>query len=207
MAAPTILATIAAAGLTVTADGDRLTVRPKDRITPEVRDLIRARKAELLALLVEHSADADADDNWDERAAIAEHDAGLPRGIAETVADACHPVPHGAEPANWREWFDAEVAARIPTMGRAAAERRVWGIAMELWRRLHGAKPAPYRCAGCGGRLDGARVFVLPDGAPIHDGGHFLRCLGAYGRRWRTQAAAALAAHGLVEPEDVADDH
>lgn len=205
MAASTILATIAAAGLTVTADGDRLTVRPKDRIAPEVRDLIRARKAELLALLVEHSASAD--DSWDERAAIVEHDAGLPRGTAETVAGACHPVPHGAEPAGLREWFDAEVAARIPAMGMAAAERRVWNIAMDLWHRRHGVKPIPHRCAGCGGRLlDGARVFVLPDGAPIHDGDRFLRCLGAYGRRWRFQAAAALAALGIVEPEDVSDD-
>ncbi|KAA0681860.1 hypothetical protein [Roseomonas genomospecies 6] len=206
MVAPTILATIAAAGLTVTADGDRLTVRPKDRITPEVRDLIRARKAELLALLAEPPATADADDDWDERAAIAEHDAGLPRSTAETVADACHPLQHGAEPANWREWFDAEVAARIPAMGMAAAERRAWGIAMDLWHRRHGVKPTPHRCAGCGGRLDGTRVFMLPDGAPVHDGDRFLRCLGVYGRRWRSQAAAALTALGIAEPEGITAD-
>lgn len=206
MTASAILTTIAAAGLTVTADGDRLAVRPRDRITPEVRDLIRARKAELLALLAEPPATADTDDNWEERAAIAEHDAGLPRGTAETVADACHPASHGAEPADWREWFDSEVAARIPDMGMAAAERRAWGIAMDLWHRLHGVKPVPHRCAGCGGRLDGSKVFVLPDGAPVHDGDRFLRCMGTYGRRWRTQAAAALAALGIVEPEGVTDD-
>lgn len=60
MTASVLLDTITAAGLTVTADGDTLVVRPRNRITPELRALIRVRKAELLALLPPPSPVLDA---------------------------------------------------------------------------------------------------------------------------------------------------
>lgn len=51
-----LLDTLRAAGLTVTADGDRLIVAPKDRLTPALRQQMAAHKAELLALLAAENA-------------------------------------------------------------------------------------------------------------------------------------------------------
>ena len=51
MGAPDLLARITAAGLTVEADGDRLLVRPRERLTVELRETIRSHNPELLALL------------------------------------------------------------------------------------------------------------------------------------------------------------
>ena len=51
MGARDLLQTLAAAGLTVTADGDRLVVTPAARITDELRAAIRAWKLDLLAEL------------------------------------------------------------------------------------------------------------------------------------------------------------
>jgi len=46
-----ILTQLVDAGLTVTRDGDRLFVKPRDRLTDDLRATIRERKAELLAVL------------------------------------------------------------------------------------------------------------------------------------------------------------
>ena len=51
MGAPGVLAVLSAAGLTAAADGDRLLVMPADRITPALRETIRANKAVILAAL------------------------------------------------------------------------------------------------------------------------------------------------------------
>lgn len=47
----TAIEKITQAGLTIEAAGDRLIVRPKEKLTDEIRQLIRERKAELLAAL------------------------------------------------------------------------------------------------------------------------------------------------------------
>ncbi len=65
MGAPDVLTALSAAGLTAAADGDRLLVMPADRITPELRETIRAKKAVILAALqtasrwILHFADAE----------------------------------------------------------------------------------------------------------------------------------------------------
>ena len=46
-----VLADLADAGLRVTADGDRLVIRPASKLTDRMRAALRASKAELLALL------------------------------------------------------------------------------------------------------------------------------------------------------------
>jgi len=46
-----VLAQATAAGLTLEAAGDRLRVRPRDRLTPELRAALLAHKPALLALL------------------------------------------------------------------------------------------------------------------------------------------------------------
>jgi tubulysin polyketide synthase-like protein len=51
MNAPTLLATLAARGLTVTVDGSALRVSPRDGLTDELRQSIREHRSELLPLL------------------------------------------------------------------------------------------------------------------------------------------------------------
>jgi hypothetical protein len=50
-AAPALLQQLRAAGFELTADGDRLRIRPADRVTPALRDQIARHKSELLAAL------------------------------------------------------------------------------------------------------------------------------------------------------------
>ena len=78
-----LLEELTEADLTLAVQGDRLIVTPGDRLTDAHRELIRTHKAELLALIQEREAVAEA---IEERAGILEFDAGLPRPIAETQA-------------------------------------------------------------------------------------------------------------------------
>lgn len=57
MGARDLLGELMAAGLSLTIDGDRLIVTPRDRLTDAMRDGIRAHKPDLLALLVPAPAD------------------------------------------------------------------------------------------------------------------------------------------------------
>lgn len=121
-----------------------------------------------------------------------------------TVADTSHPPSSPeSEPADWGAWFRTETARRAPTLGADAAERRVWGIALNLWHRRHGKRPDAGCCAGCGRPV--RQGFRLPDGAAIHDDARFADCLIRYGQRWRGRAAAGLLALGLREPDEGGD--
>ncbi len=51
MGARELLATVSAAGLSITADGDRLVIRPASKLTDPLRDALRQAKPELLVLL------------------------------------------------------------------------------------------------------------------------------------------------------------
>ena len=120
-----VLERITEAGLIVEVDGDRLIVRPKERITDEVRSIIRDNKPEILAALrkplpervswesplfgrleagpvLEQGPDTfilrhpltqeivELPNEWlaslDERSAIMEYDAGLPREESDKQA-------------------------------------------------------------------------------------------------------------------------
>ncbi len=54
MTAADLLTTLRSRGLTVAADGDALTVRPRELLTDELRQAIRAHKRDLLAELPRH---------------------------------------------------------------------------------------------------------------------------------------------------------
>jgi len=56
MSARELLADLAGAGFEVRADGDRLRVSPRERITDGMRDALRAAKPELLELLAERAS-------------------------------------------------------------------------------------------------------------------------------------------------------
>jgi hypothetical protein len=85
MGAPDILSILQAAGLRLTADGDRLLVTPASAIIDEVRNLIRARKPDLLRLLAAGDTALASPDReaFEERAAIREYDGGYSRDDAE----------------------------------------------------------------------------------------------------------------------------
>ena len=51
MRAIDLLTKLTALGLTMTADGDKINVRPRERLTDEIRSEIRQHKTELLILV------------------------------------------------------------------------------------------------------------------------------------------------------------
>jgi hypothetical protein len=57
MTAPEILERIAAAGITLSADGGNIIARPIAAVTPEAVTLIRAHKSELLRMLIDPAAE------------------------------------------------------------------------------------------------------------------------------------------------------
>ncbi len=78
-------------GLTLTLDGDRLLVAPRNAITPPLADLIREHKPALIAALQARQAQPGPDledmrEFYEERAAIIEYDGGLSRPEAEAEA-------------------------------------------------------------------------------------------------------------------------
>ena len=78
-------------GLTLTLDGDRLRVAPRNAITPPLAELIRSHKPALIADLQARQAQPcpdleDVREFYEERAAIIEYDGGLSRPEAEAEA-------------------------------------------------------------------------------------------------------------------------
>ena len=87
---PELLRHLEAQGLTLTlTPGNGLAASPKRLITPELADRIRQHKPALIAALQARQAQPDPEDVrefYAERAAIMEHDGGLPRPEAEAQA-------------------------------------------------------------------------------------------------------------------------
>jgi hypothetical protein len=82
----------------------------------------------------------------------------------------------------------------------AKAQARAWNAVAALWNRQQGTRTSGALCAGCGKPLNGeADVLLLPYGERAHTGNGY-SCIHAYGRRWRREAAAALAAIGIPTP-------
>jgi hypothetical protein len=77
------------------------------------------------------------------------------------------------------------------------AHTLAYGEAQCLWHEQYGQRPDPHCCAGCGEPIGRSALFALPDGARVHDGAE-LRCLIAYGDRWRRAAADALHRLGIT---------
>jgi hypothetical protein len=99
-----LLRSLNEAGLRLEADGVRLVVEPASKLTHETRQTIREHKAELLAALAEASRPVD---DFDERAALTQFEAGVPREWAEGFArlQMSRP-PAGLSFARWRQVID-----------------------------------------------------------------------------------------------------
>lgn len=85
------LETLRAAGIHIEARGGTLHAGPREALTDDIRDLIRRHKPDLLAHLTAAPSLTPADmeaieERVAERAAIMEHDGGLPRVVAEQEA-------------------------------------------------------------------------------------------------------------------------
>jgi hypothetical protein len=108
--------------------------------------------------------------------------------------------------AEWRAEYEGRVAYGLDQRhSRADAERMAWNAVAAIWYRHHGKRVQGALCAGCGKPLSGtdaADVLLLPHGERAHaearpDG---YLCIAAYGRRWKREAATALAAMGIKTP-------
>jgi hypothetical protein len=154
---------------------------------------------------------------FEERAAIAEFEAGLDCDAAERLAWAevtdsleepnspkrFHTGPAGDDASAWRAWMRSRIPVwRARGLITAEALRSVWSEAEDEWHRRHGATPDPDRCAGCGEWMLDGPGKTFEDGAVIHFGNpDRLDCLILYGQAWRTAASAGLIALGLKGPE------
>lgn len=97
MGAHDLLAKLAAAGVTVIADGDRLVIRPASRLTDDHRSALRAAKTELLALLGDPTRSH----------------TGMAADAAPDVAPVARPhrlSPEDADRAHLTEWDDTTIA-------------------------------------------------------------------------------------------------
>ena len=124
--------------------------------------------------------------------------------VIQALRPARSKAPDGDTPGAWRGWYQ-ERMEQHRRLGRddVLARSLTWGEAESVWHLKHGAKLDPSTCAGCGELLSGRERLPLSDGAFVHfDADAGLECLGAYGRRWRADATAGLAALGLTPPHE-----
>jgi hypothetical protein len=82
------------------------------------------------------------------------------------------------------------------------AEARAWHEVASIWYRQHGQRAPDGLCAGCGEVLGAeADVLPLPHGERAHAVAGYA-CIIAYGRRWKSEAAAALPGHSISTPAE-----
>ena len=120
-----------------------------------------------------------------------------------TISRTAVPEPGpGADGQVWRGWYEERAAIREFDAGypRPIAERLAFNETVDRWHRLFGNRPDAACCAGCDQPVSGREALRLPGGERVHVDGDSV-CLIAYGRRWRSSAIEALAAHGLTPPE------
>lgn len=115
-----ILDRIRSHGANVMLDGDKLVIVNPAKLPDGARDFIRQHAKEIAAYLSDEA-------EFEERAAIVEHDGGAPREMAERFALACIEDAKGRWPEPDRAWFITqcariidEAAAIEASTGRAA---------------------------------------------------------------------------------------
>ncbi len=131
-----ILSDLTRRGVWLAPNGDRLYVdAPKGLLTPDLLDELRRHKAELLALLHDVLPDTveDLAEHWNERAAILEYDAGLPRAQAEEQAAAMTATLARNRAYPWQALRLAlaerpDLAAQVPDEP-GPVDRLLWGPA------------------------------------------------------------------------------
>ena len=161
ISAAVALAAAQAAGVTLRVSSGKLRLEWFNKPPAELIDLIKENKPGIIELLLPVATVAtasDPDQDFEERAAIAEHEDGLPREIAEGLARLeMMPPPNGS-----RSWWE-----QIINGAAIFADR--WGArALELgWQpiELFGIHPvapaARHDCLGLAFMLDGGEVVDI----------------------------------------------
>jgi hypothetical protein len=84
-----------------------------------------------------------------------------------------------------------------------AATRLAWGDLENEWHHRRGKRWPAWQCAGCQRPIGGLEALNLPDGNRVHF--EPIDCSLRFGRRWRSEARAALIALGLDPPHSDGD--
>ena len=105
---------------------------------------------------------------------------------------------------DWRTYYLERASIREYDGGltRAEADKRAWRETANRWWHRHGFRAAPGTCIGCGRPASAAAAFPLPHGQRAHDAD----CVAAFGRRWLSEAAGALAKMGTQTPAGYGPD-
>jgi hypothetical protein len=152
---------------------DRLKVVAPATLLPDFVEQARAVKSDLLAALATNAPSPETTDHVN--------------------------APDEVEARRWRERFTARTfewssGKREWQKGRGLA----WGDMLNEWHSLHGRRWPAWQCAGCEKLIGGLEPLNLPDGNRVHF--EPIDCLISFGRRWRSDAQAALTALGLEVP-------
>jgi hypothetical protein len=109
MSARSLLDNCRVAGLSIEVDGGDLIVEADGDPPPSLLAELRQHKAEVIAFLIPPVPSAPLPvDDLDERAAIIEAGAGVPKRWAEGFAAMCSmPAPPGFSPERWQRIIDA----------------------------------------------------------------------------------------------------
>jgi hypothetical protein len=112
--------------------------------------------------------------------------------------DPLDPPPAGQAP-EWRRWLTL-LTQHKEELGHqpALAARLAYGEALTILHLHHAVRSSSSCCAGCGKPVADP-VHTLPDGAAVCPTD---ACLITHGEKWRTAAAAGLAALGIEVPKD-----
>ena len=184
MQARKLIDQFADAGIRLTTENGRLAFEgPREMLTPERIEELRRHKAELLAALAAPDLDA-----FEERSAICEHDAGLPRQEAETLAaqeqgfDDADSL-HGEMVGRWAAEIERLAKLRAASPEGAEALKRARAFIDEGWAlqaarlgwdeiELFGVCPrAPWRRLDRKGAAFGGAVQAVTQEAVIYVGG------------------------------------
>ena len=143
MTPDTLIKNLQSEGLTIKIIDGNLHVSPKDRITAEIRTLIKAYKDDLVNFL----------ESYEERAAIMEFDAGMSQQAAETAAfEDCKRI--------WLDRLHDVQNLLIKKRGLngtdAASEASQW-LLVEWMNQHHEAQPEINICPHCGQSLTNDR--------------------------------------------------
>jgi hypothetical protein len=171
-----LLDRLAAIGAVVKSDGDSLILRAGQKpISGELVSDLRRAKGEILARL---------------------------RSLESASQNAARSeVGDNFDTKSWRRHFTIRTIAwgLSSSWTKVEAERLAYGELLNEWRKLRGRRWPPWQCAGCDGPIGGLSALVLADESRIHFDEE-RECLIRFGRRWRSEAVAALQAIGLDPP-------
>ena len=170
-----LLDRLAAIGAVVKPDGDSLILRAGPKAIPgELVSDLRRVKHQILAQL---------------------------SSLDPAASDGCSDVSDVLDGNWWGRHFEIRTIhwGLSGRRTRVEAARLAYGEILDEWRKSHGRRWPAWQCAGCDEPIGGLSALSLADEYRVHFGEE-RECLIRFGRRWRSEAVAALRAVGLDPP-------